>query len=72
MLASMVTVVITSRGPKNASRYKEVMERLSTDIRLLLPKNAGARPTDVLRGTFGLLQKRYCAGEVAPSLKTIF
>ena len=52
----MVTVVITSSGPKNASRYKEVMERLDTEIRLLLPKHAGARPTDVLmEGVGGLL-----------------
>ena len=54
MLPSMVTVVITSRGPKNASRYKEVMEGLSTGIRLLLPKGAGARATDGLMEGVGL------------------
>ena len=52
----MVTVVITSSGPKNARRYKEVMERLGTEIRLLLPEDAGSRPTDVLmEGVGGLL-----------------
>ena len=52
----MVTVVITSSGPKNARRYKEVMEQLGAEIRLLLPKDAGSRPTDVLmEGVGGLL-----------------
>ena len=52
----MVTVALTSSGPKNARRYKEVMERLGTEIRLLIPEDAGARPTDVLmEGVGGLL-----------------
>ena len=56
MILLMVTVVITSSGPNNARRYKEVMEQLGTEIRLLLPKNAGSRPTDVLmEGVGGLL-----------------
>ena len=56
MILLMVTVVITSSGHRNARRYKEVMEQLGTEIRLLLPKNAGSRPTDVLmEGVGGLL-----------------
>ena len=56
MLLHMVTVVLTSSGPKNARRYKEVMERLGTEIRLLIPEDTGDRPTDVLmEGVGGLL-----------------
>ena len=56
MLLRMVAVVLTSSGLKNARRYKEVMERLGTEIRLLLPEDAGSRPTDVLmEGVGGLL-----------------
>ena len=52
----MAKVVLTSSGPKNARRYKEVMERLGTEIRLLIPEDAGIRPTDVLmEGVGGLL-----------------
>ena len=52
----MVTVALTSSGPANALRYKEVMERLGTEIRLLFPEDAGTRPTDVLmEGVGGLL-----------------
>ena len=52
----MVTVVLTSSGPKNACRYKEVMERLGAEVRLLLPEDDGPRPTDVLmEGVGGLL-----------------
>lgn len=52
----MVTVALTSSGPRNARRYKEVMERLGAEIRLLTPEDAGARPTDVLmEGVGGLL-----------------
>ncbi|PKB73548.1 MAG: hypothetical protein BZY75_01305 [SAR202 cluster bacterium Io17-Chloro-G7] len=52
----MVTIALTSSGPANARRYKEVMEQLGADIRLLLPDDAGSKPTDVLmEGVGGLL-----------------
>ncbi len=55
-MVHMATVVLTSSGTKNARRYKEVMERLGTEIRLLIPDDAGTRPTDVLmEGVGGVL-----------------
>ena len=56
MLCRMATVVITSVDPRNARRYKDVMEHLGVGVRLLLPKGAGSRPTAVLmEGVGGLL-----------------
>ena len=52
----MVTVAITSADPRNADRYVQVMEPLGAEIRLLLPDDAGSRPTEVLmEGVGGLL-----------------
>ena len=52
----MGTVVITSANARNAHRYIKVMERLGVEVRLLLPEDAGARPTEVLmEGSGGLL-----------------
>ena len=52
----MVTVAITSVDPRNAHRYVQVMEPLGAEIRLLLPDDAGSRPTEVLmEGVGGLL-----------------
>ena len=56
MVTHMATVALTSSGPENARRYREVMEQLGTEIRLLIPEDAGTRPTDVLmEGVGGLL-----------------
>ncbi len=56
MVPLMVTIALTSSGPANATRYKEVMEQLGAEIRLLLPDDAGSKPTDVLmEGVGGLL-----------------
>ena len=52
----MVTVAITSANPRNAHPYMQVMEPLGAEIRLLLPDDAGCRPTEVLmEGVGGLL-----------------
>lgn len=52
----MVTVAITSADTRNAHRYMQVMEPLGAEIRLLLPDDAGCRPTEVLmEGVGGLL-----------------
>ncbi len=52
----MVTVAVTSNGPRNARRYVEVMERLGVEARLLLPEDAGSRPTgELMEGVGGLL-----------------
>jgi len=52
----MVIVAVTSNGPRNARRYVEVMEHLGAQVRLLLPEDAGSRPTDeLMEGVGGLL-----------------
>ena len=56
MLPCMVTVAVTSDGPRNARRYIEVMEHLGVQVRLLLPGDAGSRPTEeLMEGVGGLL-----------------
>ena len=52
----MATVVVTSANPRNAGRYRQVMELLGVEVDLLLPEDAGPRPTEVLmEGVGGLL-----------------
>lgn len=52
----MAIVVITSAEPRNARRYRQVMESLGVEVRLLLPGDDGTRPTEVLmEGVSGLL-----------------
>ena len=52
----MVTVAVTSNGPRNARRYVEVMEHLGVQVRLLLPEDVGSRPTEkLMEGVGGLL-----------------
>ena len=52
----MTTVVITSVNASNAHRYIQVMEALGMEARLLLPENAGFRPTEeLMQGAGGLL-----------------
>ncbi len=48
MLCSMAVVVLTSADPRNARRYVQVLEPLGVEVRLLLPKDAGPRPTEAL------------------------
>ena len=50
----MVTVAITSTGPRNAGPYIKVMETLGTQVRLLTPKET--RPSEaIMDGIGGLL-----------------
>lgn len=52
----MVTVAVTSNGPRNARRYVEVMEHLGVQVRLLLPEDAGSGSTEeLMEGVGGLL-----------------
>ena len=52
----MAIVALTSVDPRNARRYLEVMEALGVEVRLLLPGDAGSKPTEVLmEGVGGLL-----------------
>ena len=52
----MATVVITSVDVGNAHRYIQIMESLGVEVRLLVPEDAGSRPTEVLmEGAGGLL-----------------
>ena len=52
----MVTVAVSSNGPRNARRYVEVMEHLGVQVRLLIPEDAGSRPTEqLMEGVGGLL-----------------
>ena len=52
----MAIVALTSVDPRNASHYRKVMEPLGVEVRLLLPGDAGSRPTEVLmEGVGGLL-----------------
>ena len=50
IVCGMATVVITSVDPRNSRRYLEVMKPLGVEVRLLLPDDAGASPTEVLMG----------------------
>ena len=53
---SMAIVALTSVDPRNARQYLEVMEPLGVEVRLLLPGDAGPRPTEALmEGVGGLL-----------------
>ena len=52
----MAIVVITSADTRNPHRYIQVMEPLGAEVRLLLPEDAGSRPTRMLmEGVGGLL-----------------
>lgn len=52
----MVIVAVSSNGPRNARRYVEVMEHLGVQVRLLIPEDAGSRPTEqLMEGVGGLL-----------------
>ena len=52
----MTEVVITSAGERNARRYRQVMEALGAEVRLVTPATGGATSTEVLmEGVGGLL-----------------
>ena len=52
----MVKVVVTSVNPRNAHGYVEIIENLGVEVRLLLPEDAGSRPTEaMMEGVGGLL-----------------
>lgn len=55
-VSCMATVVMTSVDADNAQRYIQIMESLGVEVRLLVPEDAGPRPTEVLmEGAGGLL-----------------
>ena len=52
----MAVIAISSSGPRNATRYRDVMEPLGVQVRLLTPKDDGHRTTgDMMGGVSGLL-----------------
>ncbi len=52
----MAVVALTSVDPRNARRYREVLESLGTEVRLLLATDAGTRPTEeLMEGVGGLM-----------------
>ena len=52
----MAVVAITSVDPRNARRYRGVLESLGVEVRLLLSTDAGTRPTEeLMEGVGGLL-----------------
>ena len=52
----MAVVALTSVDPRNARRYREVLESFGAEVRVLLSTDAGARPTEeLMEGVGGLM-----------------
>ena len=70
----MAVVALTSVDPRNARRYREVLESLGVEVRLLLSTDAGTRPTEeLMEGEEGdvVSHERYSAGIVKHVLREV-